>query len=107
MAELTDQEKTMTEALRGVNFGMVMGRECFVAQVRHQGIQTDRQRWWLYKLVHMYRKQVKSDYAVAVAEQWLAEHPEATHPQKPKPEPPPPPPPVEKGPDLFSNFDAR
>lgn len=68
MAELNIHEKSMDEALRGVNFGMVKGRECLVAHARNMATKTERQRWWLYRLVHMYRKQVKSDYAVAVAE---------------------------------------
>ena len=86
-------DSRMLAALRGVRFGHFNQRKSFVAQVSAQGVQTDRQRWWLTKLVHMHRDQVMDKSAVVVAAQWLEQHPEGdqypheTEAQEPEPAP--------------------
>lgn len=105
MPELTSTEKTWTEALRGVRYGSFNDRAIYVDHCRSLGVTTDRQRWWLAKIVVMYRKQVRSDYAVATAQAFLDAHPQLDESPKKEVPAPAPVPPVEKpGPDLFSNL---
>lgn len=97
MNENETLDKTWVNAMEGVCIGRVSSRKRFMEKMHAQGPNTDRERWWLAKLVVMYRRQVRSDFAVATAQAYVAAHPEqdlrhkparALAPEKPAPQPP-------------------
>lgn len=90
----TTHDARMLDALRGVRFGHFNQRQRFVQQVQAEGVKSERQRWWLTKLVHMHREQVMDKSAVVAAARWLEQHPDRTalermsEPQEAAPAPP-------------------
>lgn len=89
----TPHDRRMLDALRGVRFGHFNQRKHFVVQLTTEGVKSERQRWWLTKLVHMHREQVIDKSAVVLAAQWLEHHPDGDqYPADPEPVAPEPPP---------------
>ncbi len=105
MPNLTTHDHIMLGALAGVNFGIFNQSAAFVSDVKANGIQTARQRWWLTTLVVRHRRQVKNQAAIATAERWLRENqeptPDGTGGDMPVEEEPPPPAPAPVPPTLF------
>ena len=93
MAELMPEQSTLDatwlHVIADVRLGAFSSRKRFRESVMTGGVRTERQRWWLAKLVVMHRKQIRSDYAVATAQAYLDAHPEGdTWPKRPKKEKP-------------------
>lgn len=91
---MTEQERldaTWLHVIADVRLGSFSSRKRFRESVMKGGVRTERQRWWLAKLVVMHRKQIASDYAVATAQAYLDAHPEMdTSPKQAKKEKPAP-----------------
>lgn len=101
-------DSTWLHVLADVRLGSFSSRKRFRETLLATGVRTERQRWWLAKLVVMHRKQIRSDYAVATAQAYLDAHPEqdlrAAHtPKKEKPAPAPKPEPP-RNLDLFGRW---
>jgi hypothetical protein len=100
----TDHDTRMLNALRKVRFGSFNQRQRFVDDLLTNGVATERQRWWLTKLVYMHREQVMDKNAVVHASQWLDENKQPQGPEPAmaaEPAPPSPAPPAAEQPTLF------
>lgn len=75
-------EAYMLAVLETVRFGHWNQAKHFVADLKVNGVSTDRQRWWLCKLVHRHRKQHNNSDVLAMAEAWLTTHGAAFEPVK-------------------------
>lgn len=73
-AKLSPEDEQMVLALDGVEFGRWNASRRFIESIIEKGVRTARQRWWLHKLVVRYRRQIKSDLALVIAQTWLAKH---------------------------------
>lgn len=69
-------DATWLHAIADVRLGAFSSRKRFRESIMTKGVRTERQRWWLAKLVAMHRKQIRSDFAVASAQAFLDTHPE-------------------------------
>jgi hypothetical protein len=74
MATPTTHDRIMLDALAKVSFGHFNQRKNFLASVKADGVKSDKQRWWLTKLVVMHRKQVTNTAALVTADKWLREN---------------------------------
>lgn len=74
-------EPYMLAVLEKVRFGRWNQGGRFLADLVANGVRTDRQRWWLCKLVQRHRKQHNNRDALEQAEAWLAAHGAAFEPK--------------------------
>lgn len=106
MAELMTPQDTLDAAwlhvIADVRLGAFSSRKRFRESIMTKGVPTERQRWWLAKLVVMHRKQIRSDFAVASAQAYLDTHPELDqYPKRAAKPVPPPSPEAQRNLDLF------
>jgi hypothetical protein len=109
MVDQLSLDATWLHVIAEVRLGSFSSRKRFRESIMSNGVCTERQRWWLAKLVVMHRKQIRSDFAVASAQAYLDTHTaqdlRAAHrppkPAKPVPLPPPEPP---RNLDLFGRW---
>lgn len=111
MAELMTPQDALDAAwmhvIADVRLGSFSSRKRFRESIMTKGVRTERQRWWLAKLVVMHRKQIQSDFAVASAQAYLDTHPEEDqYPKKAKAAKPvaPPTPEPPRNLDLFGRW---
>lgn len=74
MGAITAHDRIMIDALAKVSFGRFNQKQRFYAEVCSNGVKTERQRWYLTKLVQLHRRQVTNQSALQLADRWLKEN---------------------------------